>query len=158
MIDMTTVNGMRRMILPALLLVFLAQGSVCPAAPSEITVREQKAVLSPMIVGAGAAFMTIVNTGSGDDTLVRARTDMPETIVELHDVKDGKMIKAEEIPIPAKSTVSLRSGALHIMIFRMPKTVKDGHAFTMTLVFEKSGEVTLPFRFTSQQAPLSHHH
>jgi len=157
MIDMVTVNGIRRMILPVLLLVFLAQGSVCLAGSPEITVKEQKAVLSPMIVGAGAAFMTIVNAGSGDDTLVRARTDMAETIVELHDFKDGKMMRAEEIPIPAKGTVSLRPGGLHIMLFRMPKTVKEGHAFTMTLVFEKSGEVTLPFRFTSQQAPSSHH-
>ncbi len=156
MIDTMTLNGMRRMIPPVLLLVFLAQGSVCPAAPSEITVKEQKAVLSPMIVGAGAAFMTIVNTGSGDDTLVRARTDMPETIVELHDVKDGKMIRTEEIPIPAKGTVSLRPGALHIMIFRMPKTVKDGHKFTMTLVFKKSGEVSIPLQFSPAMHP--HHH
>jgi periplasmic copper chaperone A len=153
-----TVNRMRRMILPVLLLVFLAQGTVCLAAGTpEVTVKEQKAVLSPMIVGAGAAFMTIVNAGSGDDALVRARTDMAGTIVEPHDFKDGKMIRAEDIPIPAKGAVSLRPGGLHIMIFNIPKSVKEGHSFDMTLVFEKSGEMTIPFRFASPPFPSSHH-
>ena len=157
MIDKMTVNGIRRMILPVLLLVFLAQGSVCHAGTSEITVKEQKAVLSPMIVGAGAAFMSIVNDGNADDTLVSARTDMAGAIIELHDFKDGKMIRAEEIPIPAKKTVSLRPGGLHIMIFNIPKTMNADDAFAMTLVFKKSGEKTIPFRFTSPPFPSSHH-
>ena len=156
MSDIMLVNGIRRMIL-LLILGFLAQGNVCSAGTPEITVKEQNAVLSPMIVSAGAAFMTIVNAVSGDDTLVNARTDMAGTIVELHDFKDGKMIRAEEITIPAKSTVSLRPGGLHVMIFNMPKSVKDGHTFAMTLVFKKSGEVTRQFRFITQQSPSSHH-
>jgi copper(I)-binding protein len=145
------------MIVLAMMVVLLVQGTVCLAGSPEITVKEQKAVLSPMIVGGGAAFMAVVNAGSGDDALVRARTDMAGTIVELHDFKDGKMIRADDIPIPAKGTVSLRPGGLHIMIFNIPKSVKEGHAFAMTLVFEKSGEMTIPFRFTSPPFPSSHH-
>jgi copper(I)-binding protein len=148
---------MRRIIMLVMIGVVLAQGAECLAGSPEITVKEQKAVLSPMIVGAGAAFMTIVNEGSGDDTLVRARTDMEGTIVELHDVKDGKMIRTEDIAIPAKNTVVLRPGNLHIMVFNIPKSVNVDHAFALTLVFKKSGEMTVPLRFTTPPFPSSHH-
>jgi copper(I)-binding protein len=148
---------MRRIIMLVMIGVFLAQGAECLAGSPEITVKEQKAVLSPMIVGAGAVFMTIVNEGSGDDTLVRARTDMEGTIVELHDVKDGKMIRTEEIAIPANNSVMLRPGSLHIMIFNIPKSVKVDQAFAMTLVFKKSGEMAVPLRFTTPPFPSSHH-
>jgi hypothetical protein len=157
MIDMRRVNGLRCMILLAMVAVFPAHGTVCLAGSPEITVKEQKAVLSPMIVGAGAAFMTIVNDGSADDTLVRARTDMAGTIVELHDFKDGKMIRSEDIPIPANNVVKLRPGSLHIMIFNIPKSVEEDQAFNMTLVFKKSGEMTIPLRFTTPPFPSSHH-
>jgi hypothetical protein len=155
--ELLSVKGFRRFCVGMPLLAVLAYGSLCVAGTPEIAVKDQRAVLSPMIVGAGAAFMSIVNDGDADDTLVSARTDMAGVIVELHDVKDSKMIPVEEIPLPAKKTVLLRPGSLHIMIFNIPKTVTADHAFAMTLVFKKSGEKTIPFRFISPSFPSSHH-
>ena len=151
------INHVRRTFVPALFLALLAHGSLSIAGAPEITVTEQKAVLSQMIVGAGAAFMKIVNAGSGDDILASARTDMPGTIVELHYFEDGKMTQRKNFPIPAKSTVLLRPGDLHIMFFKLPKSVKEGSPFTLTLVFEKSGEMTIPLRFTTPSFSSSHH-
>jgi copper(I)-binding protein len=121
----------------------------CSSGVPVITIEEEEAVLSPMIVGSGSVFMKIVNTGNGSDRLLSAHTDMSGTIVELHDVKGGRMIKVNKIPIPSKSTVQLRPAGLHLMIFKMPREVKAGHAFTATLLFEKSGEIRLPLQFTS---------
>lgn len=149
-------NHVRRTFVPALFLALLAHGSLSIAGAPEITVTEQKAVLSPMIVGAGAAFMKIVNAGSGDDILASARTDMPGAIVELHYFEDGKMTQRKNFPIPAKSTVVLRPGDLHIMFFKLPKSVKEGTSFSLTLVFEKSGEMNIPLHFTTPSHPSSH--
>jgi copper(I)-binding protein len=143
-------------ILPVLSFFFAL--SVCACSPGEpsITIEEQKAVLSPIIVGAGSIFMKIVNAGSGNDTLLNAQTDIGGTIVELHDMKEGRMIKVNKIPIHSKSTVPLRPAGLHLMIFKLPRETKPGHEFTMTLIFKKSGEIRLPLRFTSVVSPSSY--
>jgi len=92
--------------------------------------------------------MKIDNAGNGDDTLLGARADIPGTITELHDVKDGKMVKREKISIPAKSVVELRSGGPHIMVFKIPSDMRDeSQEFTVLLAFEKSGEKRVSVSF-----------
>jgi copper(I)-binding protein len=142
-------------ILPVL--SFICVLSVCACSPGvpAITIEDEEAILSPMIVGAGSIFMKIVNSGSGDDTLLNAQTDISGTIVELHDMKEGRMIKVNKIPIPSKSTVQLRPAGFHLMIFKMSRDVKAGHEFTMTLTFKKSGEIRLPLQFTCVAPPSS---
>ncbi len=123
-------------VLPALCAV-LAAG--CQGAP-EITIDGQEAIVSPIFVGAGSVFMRIVNAGSGDDTLLAARADIPGTVVELHDFQDGRMVRTGSISIPSGSTVRLRPAGPHVMIFKLPKDIKKGSGFKLTLTFEKSGE------------------
>jgi copper(I)-binding protein len=50
------------------------------------------------------------------------------------------MVKAGKIRIPSKGIVELKPGGLHIMIFKMPENIKEGHEFKMRLLFERSGE------------------
>jgi len=122
----------------------------CSPGVPEITVAEQDAKFSPIIVGSGSVFMKIINAGRGDDALVRAQVNMPGTIVELHEVNDeGKMVKTDRIRVPARSTVQLRPAGIHIMIFKMPKEVHEGHQFMLTLSFEKTGDLTVPMQFTA---------
>jgi len=113
----------------------------CSRVP-HIEVEKPEARLSsvPLLGGVCSVFLRIENSGNGDDKLVSARVDIPGTITEVHDVKDGKMTKREEIPIPARSTVELRPGSLHIMVFKLPKDMRIGNEFTLRLVFERSGE------------------
>ena len=111
-----------------------------------ITIGGQEAMLSPVLLGVCSIFMRIENAGNGDDTLLSAKADVPGATTELHDVKDGKMIKRVKIPIPAKGGVELRPGGLHIMVFRLPKDMREGHEFTLRLVFERSGEKLVSIR------------
>jgi len=105
-----------------------------------ISIEAQEAKLSPMIIGSASVFMNISNTGDIEDVLTGARVDIPDAVAEIHDTKDGKMVKAGKIRIPSKGIVELKPGGLHIMIFKMPEDIKEGHEFKMHLLFERSGE------------------
>lgn len=118
----------------------------CSRSP-RIEVKGQEAVLSPVLMGVCSIFMKIENSGNGEDTLVDAKVDIPNTVTELHNVQDGKMMKQEHIPIPAKSVVQLRPGRQHIMVFKLPKEVREDEEFILLLRFEKSGEKRVPVKF-----------
>jgi copper(I)-binding protein len=128
-------------------------GTGCDKGTPALAIESPQALLSPMMLGVSSVFMTIVNKGNGHDALVAARTDMPGTITELHDVKDGRMAKVERIPIPGNSTIDLRPGKLHIMIFNMPKDVKAGGRINLTLSFAVSGDKTLPLELKKYASP-----
>lgn len=122
------------------LLAATSSGTAACSRVPRIEIDRPEARLSPVLLGVCSIFMKIENFGNGDDTLLGARVDIPGTITELHDVKDGKMVKRGEISIPANSVVDLRPGSMHIMVLRMPVDMKEGQEFTVLLNFEKSGE------------------
>jgi len=133
-------NTFLRHYLIVLLAAYALSAAGCIQGAPAITIEGQEAISSPVIVGAGSVFMRIVNAGSGDDTLLAARTDIPGTVVELHDFRNGRMVRTNSVRIPSKSTVRLRPAGPHIMIFKLPKDMKKGRGFRLTLMFEKSGE------------------
>ena len=133
-----------------LLVVMIAAGAGCSSQPPQITVEGQYANLSPMFIGAGSIFFKIRNTG-GRDALVGAAVSFPNAVIELHDIKDGRMVRVDKIVIPSRKTTDLGPGGHHIMIFNMPRTVQEGSVLTMRLRFEKSGEKVVPIRFEKEQ-------
>jgi len=128
----------------------LVSGDACTSQPPQITIEGQYANLSPMFIGAGSVFLKIRNTG-GRDALVGARIAVPNAVIELHDEKDGRMVRVDKIVIPSRETMDLRPGSHHIMIFNMPRTVREGSELTLTLRFERSGEKQVLVRFEKEQ-------
>ncbi|MEW5746773.1 MAG: copper chaperone PCu(A)C [Nitrospirota bacterium] len=120
----------------------------------QITIEAQEAVLSPVFLGVGSVFMRIRNSGEGDDMLLGAQADFPGARVELHDTREGKMVKREEIPVPAGETVELKPGGLHLMIFKMSRDLKSGHEFMLTLSFRKTGPLTVPVRLSAGKSRI----
>jgi len=135
----------------------LVAGAGCTAQPPQITIEGQYANLSPLFIGAGSVFFKLKNTG-GRDTLVGAAVAIPNAVVELHDVKDGRMVRVEKITIPSRETTDLGPGSHHIMIFNMPRTVQEGSEIALTLRFERSGEKKMLLRFEKEQEARSHRH
>lgn len=127
-----------------------------PGVP-QINISGQEARLTP-VVGVGSIFMKIENSGSGDDSLVGARASIPGTSVELHDVKDGKMVKTEKIAVPSKSIVELKPRSIHLMILNMPDDIREGSEFSLYLKFEKSGEKQVLIKFVKKTDASMHHH
>jgi len=131
----------------------IALGMGASTQMPDIRIEEVKAYISPMMSNTASVFMKITNTGKGSDNLIGASVDMPSAVVELHDVKDGKMAAVKNIPIPSEEVVELKPKSLHIMIFKIPKETKAGSEFTLKLKFERTGERVLKVKL---EEPMSH--
>ena len=100
----------------------------------------------------GAAYLTIMNEGSSDDTLLSAETDVAET-VELHETTIGEndvmqMSPVENIPVPAGESATLEPGGKHVMLIGIQEGLVVGDTFDLTLNFEKSGVQTIQVEVT----------
>ncbi len=134
----SAMTGAGRMLLLVCLVTVLFG---CPERKPVLTIETPEAKISPTLLGVVSVFMKINNTGNGDDHLLGASTNMPGTVVELHDIADGKMVKVDRIAVPAGGQLMLRPARHHIMIYRMPKDLKEGTRFELVLNFERSGSM-----------------
>ncbi|WP_423841095.1 copper chaperone PCu(A)C [Vibrio mytili] len=95
---------------------------------------------APVIGG----FLQLNNHSDSNDALIAAESPIAGH-VELHNhiSEDGvmKMVKVDEIPVPANGSVSLEPGSFHLMIFNPKKSLKEGDRFPMTLTFKHAGKV-----------------
>jgi copper(I)-binding protein len=72
--------------------------------------------------------------------------------VELHTHIEENGMKAmrkvDFIDVPASGSVELKPGSFHVMFIKLKDQLKEGQQVTVTLVFEKAGEVavTLPVK------------
>jgi periplasmic copper chaperone A len=155
--------------LGGLLVAALVVASVAAACSSggsaSIKVTEPWARTSPMAAAAGAAYMTIQNTGTAADALIGASSPAATT-VEVHETVvmgspapapsdgmgspmpsasgDGGMMGMRPIArleIPAGGTVELKPGSYHIMLIGLTQELKVGDKIEITLKFEKAPEV-----------------
>lgn len=102
---------------------------------------------SEMGMGANSgAFMTIRNNGAEDDRLLAARSDVAQAVeIHLSEMKDGVMTmrQVEGIDVPAKGEAVLKPGSYHVMLIGIKQDLVAGQKVSLTLEFEKSGEITL---------------
>ncbi|MGB0747830.1 MAG: copper chaperone PCu(A)C [Magnetospiraceae bacterium] len=115
-------------------------------AAETVTVSDSWSRASAGPARAGAAFMTITNTGAVDDQVVAAASDVAKR-VELHTHKmDGGVMRMRQvpgIPVPAGGTADLKPGGFHVMLMGLNDPLVEGESFTVTLTFENAGEVTI---------------
>ncbi|MCT4611274.1 MAG: copper chaperone PCu(A)C [Pelagimonas sp.] len=119
-----------------------------PAFAGEIMVKDAYARSAGKMAKAGAAFMMIENMGSEDDRLLSAASDVSKR-VELHthkDLGDGvmKMMHVEEgFTIPAGGSHALQRGGDHVMFMGLNRAMNHGDMVSVTLTFEKAGEMVV---------------
>ena len=93
-----------------------------------------------------AAYLILQNHTSAPTTLVRVETDIAR-VVELHEMAhtDGIMTmrKIDRIDIPAKSSVALKPGGLHLMFIGLHKDLNAGDIVPITLHFNDNSQKTL---------------
>jgi copper(I)-binding protein len=93
-----------------------------------------------------AAYLDLRNEGSEADRLVGASSSLAERIeFHAHRMANGVMSMADvpEIVMPPGTTVRLRPGELHLMLFRIGHGLRPGDRFPLTLIFERAGTVTI---------------
>ena len=94
----------------------------------------------------GAGYMMITNAGTTSDKLINVKSDMSrKTEIHQSSMKDGmmKMERVDGITIPANGKAELKPGGYHIMFMGLKAPLQVDTEFPLTLVFEKSGEVTV---------------
>ncbi len=137
---------MLRFALAAALAASLA--SAAPASAGGVIAVEDARVRILLGYRPGVAWLTIRNSGEAD-RLVGAETPAAER-VELHKhVHEGgvmMMRRLEAIDIPAGGEAALEPGGDHLMLFRLEAGLKTGSTFPLTLLFEKTGAVTVEVR------------
>lgn len=115
---------------------------------AEIVITDPYARSSGPSAKSGAAFMVIENTGTEDDRLISAQSEIAVR-VELHTHKDMgesimRMIRVEEgFAVPAGDQHVLMRGGDHVMFMGLTAPMAQGDVVTVTLIFEKAGEVVV---------------
>lgn len=115
----------------------LAQGQTA------LTARDAWVREAPASRPTSAAYLVLENTSATDIVVVSASTPAAK-VVELHEMRDedGKMRmrKVEKIVVPAKGTVTLKPGGLHVMLFELTGALEAGKLvpFTFTLADGKT--------------------
>ena len=137
----------RVVVLVALLVVVLSLGRVGLAYQSGSTPAMGSLAASPTAIATGAAFLTIINHGQNDDELVGAASSI-SSMVEIHETEnhDGmmQMHPVDDVKIHAGETVTFKPGGYHLMLVGLKHDLTPGATFTLTLTFEKAGQVTVP--------------
>ncbi len=152
---MTPVRRLTRLgglFLAALVVASIAVG--CSSGSPSIVVADPWARASSAMGSAGAAYMTIQNTGAAADALIGASSPAATT-VEVHETVamgspapgasgDGGMMGMQPVArleIPAGGSVELKPGSYHIMLIGLKQDLKPGATIEITLAFEKAGEI-----------------
>lgn len=113
---------------------------------------------------AGAAYLVVGDDGTAGDRLTAARTEVAGR-VELHThVNDNGIMRMRPVEggamvVPPGGHLEMAPGGLHLMLMDLKRPLKAGETFPLTLVFEKSGEVTVPVSVKAPgQEPKAHNH
>lgn len=93
-----------------------------------------------------AAYMVITNDSDTPDAIIKADTNVAET-VELHTVinENGvmKMRPVEQIDIPAQGSQQLKPGGFHVMLLGITQDLNTGDTVDLTLTLEQAGDIQI---------------
>lgn len=93
---------------------------------------------------AGAVYFTIRNEGTAADTLTGVATDAASSAMLHENVEENGVVSMrhmEALPIASKATVTLSPQKMHVMLMGLKAPLKKGEHISLTLTFEKAGEV-----------------
>ena len=92
----------------------------------------------------GVAYLRVRNEGASDDAIVSASTPAAAR-VEIHQttLADGmaRMRPMREILVPAKGTVAIAPGGIHLMLVDMEAPIAVGTRVPLVLQFRRAGRV-----------------
>jgi len=105
-------------------------------------------------------YMEIRNNGKVADRLLSASSAAARR-VEMHVTqREGDVMRMREVKafeIPARERLTLRPGGPHLMLVDLAQPLKKGERFTMTLRFERAGELAVEFEVQELGSRHPHH-
>ena len=129
----------------AVAVILWALPAAAQAPQSSIKVTGAWARSTPPTAKTAAAYMTVVNAGKDNDTLLSASTPVAG-MADLHRsfMDNGVMKMRPTGPVDLKPGASLKlaPGGYHLMMMDLKQPLTAGQTFPVTLVFKKAGNVT----------------
>ena len=126
---------MKRILLAALLLASCSKSGTPDIQISDAWARET-------VTGqtATAAYLTVVNRGSGDDRLISVEATAPAKAMLHASERSGGISRMREmgagLALPAGTTVELKPGGYHVMLLDLKAPLAKGASVPLTLVFQ----------------------
>lgn len=141
---------------------FLSSGQMA-AAHDGMRIEDPYARVMGASAKAGAVFMTLLNHSLDDDRLIGVTTDAAERAeLHAHSMEENGVMKMGEVkegfPIAGMETHLLDRGGNHIMLLGLTRTLKQGDIITLTLTFERSGEMIIDVPVDNDRAPEAMDH
>lgn len=108
-----------------------------------------------------AAYMTIENPASTPAVIKHIKSlDFEKVEIHLSEIKDGiaSMTAQNELVIPAKNTLELKQGGLHLMLINPRKAFFPGDKIELILTESNNTEHILELSIKRLKAQAEHHH
>jgi periplasmic copper chaperone A len=146
------------LLMAALTALFVFSGGDLAAAQDGIQIDAPYARVSGPSAKSGAVFMTILNHAAEDDRLVSVSTDAAER-AELHThLADANGVMrmgevADGFAITGTEAHALDRGGDHIMLLGLTRALKQGDTVTLTLSFERGGDITVDVPVDNDRKP-----
>lgn len=121
-------------------------GLALPAQAGEIAAGKAWARPTSAANQTGMAFLTLDNAGRGADSLIGASSPVAAKVeFHAHQHQDGlmKMQPQPSVELPAGQSVAFNPGGLHLMLVGLKAPLVAGQSFPVTLLFAKSGPVSV---------------
>lgn len=140
-----------KLILALLLTVLLV--SACGSSSGELTIQDAWA--RPASAGDNGAVYFVIENGIGEnDTLLSVSSEIASA-TEVHmsmgdDNGVMSMQMQESVLVPARGRVEFKPGGLHVMFVGLTRDLKIGDTITLTLNFEKAGEIIVQVEVKEQ--------
>jgi hypothetical protein len=147
---------------PVIAVASWARPTVAAIEMDEMMVTPEAMMTEEPVMAISGAFMTLVNRGESDLTLVSAESSVSD-LVELHETQmEGDMMRMREveggIALPAGERMELRPGSYHIMLMELNQELIPGQAITITLTFDDGSNtlITVPVYDPMGMADMPH--
>lgn len=126
----------------------------------EIQIRHPWARATPPGAQVAAGYLEIRNNGSQPDRLLSASSAAAKRVemhVTEHAAEVAKMRQLRSFEIPARERLALSPGGAHLMLVDIAQPLKKGERFSMTLRFERAGEMEVQFEVQEMGAKHPRH-
>lgn len=122
-------------------------GVGAPEAPDGISVTKARLVLPPVAGNPGAVYFDIAN-GSDGQLAIAGVAVTGAGMAMLHATTNeggtATMSHLEEVPFPARETVSFAPGGLHVMVHDLGPGIVAGGTAEVTLTFIDGDKISFP--------------
>ena len=134
------------------LLAALISGFIGPlyaeeyAEEAKLTIENAWISEAPPVSKVMVSYMTINNTGNEAIDITKAESDLYSSIEfheTIHENGMARMVRWDELTVPANGSVQLKRGGKHFMLFNPTKHLKAGETVRITLTTNNSTTRTI---------------